>query len=403
MTGYHGFGARHLGLPLKDGKVEFTNEIGVQQMLALIKGTALPPVEQTAGKPFVGMTTDGEPMQSLFGLADEGFDATSSTQAAKEYLDGLDPDERGRAASPIDSADWQLWTNAFLTFPEHGLRLQDLDEHKRDAALAVIRASLSGVGYRRVRGAMRLNRELGEFLGAYLDTLTEFSYWFTVFGDPSTEEPWGWQLAGHHVDVHCFIVGRQVVLTPTFLGAEFRSEQVFEEHRVKALEFMESMSSAQRARAVLHRSIFSADLPAELGGPVDGRHRAGAGQDNLILPYEGLQGDSLSAGQKDLLRALVDPYIDLLADGPNQARRDQIADRIDDSWFAWIGGSQSNSPFYYRVHSPVVLVEYDNHPGIFLDNDEPEPFHVHTIVRTPNGGDYGKDLLAQHYAQHHHH
>ncbi|MDT7608720.1 MAG: hypothetical protein QOG96_3223 [Pseudonocardiales bacterium] len=53
------------------------------------------------------------------------------------------------------------------------------------------------------------------------------------------------------------------------------------------------------------------------------------------------------------------------------------------------------------MHSPVMLIEYDNHPGIFLDNAEPERFHVHTIVREPHGNDYGKDLLAQHYARHH--
>jgi hypothetical protein len=49
----------------------------------------------------------------------------------------------------------------------------------------------------------------------------------------------------------------------------------------------------------------------------------------------------------------------------------------------------------------VLLVEYDNHPGIFLDNEEPERFHVHTIAREPNGNDYGKNLLAQHYHQFH--
>ncbi|MGL5852617.1 MAG: DUF3500 domain-containing protein, partial [Phycicoccus sp.] len=64
-------------------------------------------------------------------------------------------------------------------------------------------------------------------------------------------------------------------------------------------------------------------------------------------------------------------------------------------------GHGDTSAFYYRVHSPVLLIEYDNHPGIFLDNPEPERFHVHTIVREPNGNDYGKNLLAQHYAQHH--
>ena len=28
--------------------------------------------------------------------------------------------------------------------------------------------------------------------------------------------------------------------------------------------------------------------------------------------------------------------------------------------------------------------------------------HIHVLVRTPNGNDYGKDLLRQHYEQHKH-
>lgn len=89
---------------------------------------------------------------------------------------------------------------------------------------------------------------------------------------------------------------------------------------------------------------------------------------------------------------------------PAEAARhklDQVRRHLDDTWFTWRGRHDDTGAFYYRVHSPVLLVEYDNHPGIFLDNDEPERFHVHTIVREPNGNDYGYDLLAQHYARFH--
>ncbi len=400
-TLYKGFGPRPPGLPLVGGKIDFTNGSGVQQMLALIGDAPLPPVEQTAAEPFVGLTADGKPIRDLFRLEDSGFDPRPATRAALEFLHVLSPDERARSTSAIDSSDWQLWTNAFLSYPEHGLRLQDLSAASRDAALAVMRASVSAVGFHRIRGAMRLNGELGEFLSAYLDTLTEWCYWFTLFGEPSTDKPWGWQLAGHHIDIHCFIIGRQMVLTPSFLGAEFKSDEIFGAHRSSALEFVHSLSATQIKRAVLYDSMAPGELPKALAGVVDGRHRAGAGQDNLVLPYEGLRGDSLSAGQKELLLRMLDPHIEALAGEAGAARRRQLAQHLDDSWFSWIGATTDDAPFYYKVHSPVILVEYDNHSGVFLDNDKPEPFHVHTIVRTPNGGDYGKDLLAQHYALHH--
>jgi hypothetical protein len=64
-------------------------------------------------------------------------------------------------------------------------------------------------------------------------------------------------------------------------------------------------------------------------------------------------------------------------------------------------GGLTNRVFYYKVHSPVLLVEFDMHKGVFLDNDEPEKFHIHIMVRTPNGNDYGKDLLRQHLERFH--
>ena len=51
----------------------------------------------------------------------------------------------------------------------------------------------------------------------------------------------------------------------------------------------------------------------------------------------------------------------------------------------------------------MIFIEFDHHAGVFLTNAEPAKFHVHTIVRTPNGNDYGIDLLRQHYENAPHH
>ena len=66
------------------------------------------------------------------------------------------------------------------------------------------------------------------------------------------------------------------------------------------------------------------------------------------------------------------------------------------------------SPFYYRIHSPVLLIEFDHQiPVALWDRKKPRPgpvkTHIHTVVRTPNGNDYGKDLLKEHLEQHHKH
>jgi hypothetical protein len=79
-----------------------------------------------------------------------------------------------------------------------------------------------------------------------------------------------------------------------------------------------------------------------------------------------------------------------------------VNSHIDETYFAWIGGTADDAIFYYRVHSPVILIEFDHLPGVALDFDVATRHHIHTTVRTPNGNDYGKDLLRQHYERHPH-
>lgn len=54
----------------------------------------------------------------------------------------------------------------------------------------------------------------------------------------------------------------------------------------------------------------------------------------------------------------------------------------EETWFSWIGGHQPGDVFSYRVQSPVVIAELHHHCGVFLDYDTPQPFHVHTVLRT---------------------
>ena len=86
--------------------------------------------------------------------------------------------------------------------------------------------------------------------------------------------------------------------------------------------------------------------------------------------------------------------------------RDSIASHLDETHFAWVGASDPDAVFYYRIHSPVILIEFDhqNPVGTRMINPPRKVTrdHIHTIIRTPNGNDYGKDLLSQHLETHRH-
>ena len=126
-------------------------------------------------------------------------------------------------------------------------------------------------------------------------------------------------------------------------------------------------------------------------------------KDNIELDYAGLRCNSLSEEQKQAFMALVEEYVGNMAAGHAKVKMSEVERYLDDTYFAWIGGATEESVYYYRVHSPVILIEFDHQRRVApFRSNAPTREHIHTVVRTPNGNDYGKDLLRQHYEKHKH-
>ena len=357
-------------------------------------------------EPFRGLTTDGSPRKELFGLHDGG----APTAAVSNLMARLSPDQKSVMHFPVDSDQWRNWQNTELFVETHGLRLDEQPMEIRDAVMDVARASLAPKGYEMSRDVMRLNGFLGEVIGLPL-VLGEWSYIFCLFGEPSRDGPWGWQLFGHHLCLNCFMLGGQMVLTPAFMGAEpaygdegrYKGIRLFEDEERFGLALMRSLSEAERAQATVATSMMGGDLPEGRRHFADNLHLGGAYQDNRVVPYEGLRADAMSKRQQRNLLDLAEAYLVTLPDGPRAAKMTEIERHLAETRFCWIGDTAEDSAFYYRIQSPVTFIEFDHHTGVFLTNDEPAKFHVHTIVRTPNGNDYGLDLLRLHYRQADHH
>ena len=84
----------------------------------------------------------------------------------------------------------------------------------------------------------------------------------------------------------------------------------------------------------------------------------------------------------------------------------EVKAHLDETYFAWVGATSSDAVFYFRVQSPVIWIEFDcETPGPIGQGDgaanTPSRQHIHSDVRTPNGNDYGKSLLALHLALDH--
>lgn len=345
---------------------------------------------------FRGVAASEGVTPGLFPLAATGADVASARQAARKYLDGLTFRQAADGRFPMWHGTWRQWMNGARYFGRHGQCLEDLDDAGRTRALDVIRASLSAEGFTQVLDMMHLNRTIGEIRDE-LELLNEWLYWFSVYGSPEKDgEPWGWQLDGHHVAVNCVFIGDQMTLTPTFLGAEpvvaeggkYAGTRAFGPEEAGAAALLTSLGEDQRVAARLGDT-----MPADLF--------TGAYRDNFELDYEGIGFEDLTAAQRALALDLTGIYVDRAPDAQAKARMEEIRAHAARTYFSWTGSHEPGGTFYYRIHSPVILIEFEHMPGAMFDNDTPSRNHIHTVVRTPNGNDYGADLLRQHHERSH--
>jgi len=349
--------------------------------------------ETLVAEPFRGITADGHVVPQLFPLRQTGASTRPVLDAAQALLASLGEAQRGRACFPLDSDVWRRWSNIHPFIMRHGVSLDEMSAPQRERALALLRESLSARGFEAARDVMRLNELIRAITGSQIE-YGEWLYWLSIMGPPSATEPWGWQLDGHHLIVNCFVLGDQVVMTPMFMGSEpvsaedgpYAGTRVIQAEERQGLALMRALTPEQRLRTVL-----ATDLPGELF--------TAAFRDNFELKFEGIRAGDLSSAQQRLLLDVMATYVGRIRPGHAEIRLDEAKRHLADTHFAWMGGSDETSVFYYRVHSPVILIEFDHQRGIAFDNDAPSRHHIHTVVRTPNGNDYGRDLLRQHHAR----
>lgn len=324
--------------------------------------------------------------------------ATQMTAAASAFVATLSEDQLGETVFALDADARATWSNLPIVMVRpDGLLVGTLNDDQRHALHDLLRASLSSQGYGKFSGIMRLDDLLHEIELAdmeenphprrrrLVESRSSGNYAVAIYGNPDSGN-WGWKLAGHHAAVNFTVAGGQVGFTPTFLGS---SPSVVEEGRyagymalshegVRGVDFMDSLTTAQQKAALL-----DAEVPADIF--------EGPGRRASLSKYEGLRTDELSVGQIQLLRILIEEYVRNVDFDAANAQLALINETgWDELWFSWRGPVDVNGKFYYRVHGPRLLIEYNRQ----------NPNHDHMIVRDPLN-DYGEDWLERHYTEHH--
>ena len=370
-----------------------------QSLMERFKQRSIESEKAGLAEPFKGITSNGSVEAGLFRMGATGVSTEPSRKAAATFLSALDAGQRAKSTFAVDDPEWRKWMNQHF-YVRQGVSFLEMSEGQRDAAYGMMGPAMSPRGLQLARDIMKLNTTLAELNNNDFEQYGEGRYHVTLMGSPSKREPWGWQIDGHHLIVNYFVLGDQVVMTPLFVGSEpviartgkYAGTRILQAEQAKGLEMIRSLDESQRAKAVVMKTKTANNNVGE------------AFKDNVVLDYAGIAGADLNAKQKEQLLALAGEYVANMDAGHAKVKVEEIKRHLDRTYFAWIGGTGDDTVFYYRIHSPVILIEFDHQLPVGIrhlatDPKSPNREHVHIVVRTPNGNDYGKDFLRQHYAR----
>jgi hypothetical protein len=273
--------------------------------------------------------------------------------------------------------------------PRKGLPLTEMTAPQKHLAHAMLNAGLSRQGYIKAVTVMSLDDILREMEKDTTGRRNSDKYFFSIFGDPSMKGTWGYRVEGHHISLHFTVKDGKVHAAPLFLGSNPAEVRQGPRKGLRALSaeedvarvLLESFTPAQKKEAIVDPTAYpdilsSANRDAALKGQPSGLHYS-----------------KLSAKQKQLLADLIDVYINNIPEDMRPMRRAQVTRSGQSIHFAWAGVEQRGGPHYYRIQTPVFLIEYDN--------TQNGSNHIHSVWRDLQG-DWGKDLLKSHYEHGHH-
>jgi hypothetical protein len=305
-------------------------------------------------------------------------------RAANDFLNSLGPEQRIKGAFEFENDlrfRWEFLPAADV--PRQGIAIEDLNENQRKLAHIFLQTGLSQKGYLKATMIFELENVLREIEGPRRRNPER--YYFSIFGKPSIRAPWGWRVEGHHLSLNFTVVsGTMIASAPRFMGANpaevrdgpHKGLRVLVSEEDLARELMNSMDEAQRREALFRLQAFR-DIVTNKAPEVS------------PLPPVGIPASRLTQNQLALLTNLVTEYISAMPDGLAFARLTELRHAgIEQIRFGWAGNTDRGQPHYYRVQGPTFLIEYDN--------TQNNANHIHSVWRDFDG-DFGRDLLREHY------
>lgn len=306
-----------------------------------------------------------------------------------QFISSLTPPQKAKIVHEFktdDRDDWHFlpWSS----YERQGLPLKELRTEQKELVHRLLQSSLSDTGYQQTTEIIGLEKVLAASSGDPVYRDPE-QYYVSIYGDPTQEDVWMWTFEGHHVSLHFTTVADEISYTPRFFGSnpgrimegdrKGFSPLVNEEDM--GLQLINMLSTTQKQTAIFNEKAYN-DI-VSFNKPVAKK-----------LPAEGILVNNLTADQKKLLMDIIYEYASTIPAEQAMARISNIRkEELDEMRFAWAGATELGKAHYYRIQGKTFMIEFDN--------SQNNANHIHSVWRDFDG-DFGRDLLKEHYTKHTH-
>ncbi len=310
--------------------------------------------------------------------------------SALTVINSLDSIQKSKSVFPFDDMsryDWNYLPPSLIQ--RRGVRLKDLDSTQKKNAYTLLRSFLSDKGFSRTQEIMNNEYYLKELEPNMIHRIPE-NHFIAFYGTPAKDSIWGWKFSGHHIALNFTVVNNELALTPIFFGvypAEIKEgknkgRRIIKDEEDIGFELINMLTSEQKSVTIFQKNAFRDIVTANAiqVGP---------------LPAVGIVAKDLTAQQKNILNKLIASHLSSMPTEIAQMRMKRIvSEDLNQIRFGWAGGLTKGVSHYYRIQGKTFLVEFDNTTH--------NANHIHIVWRDFDG-DFGVDLLKEHYKKSKHH
>jgi len=308
----------------------------------------------------------------------------SNNDLVVNFLKSLDEEQKSLTQFPFDHLsryNWHFLPGAM--WPRVGIQLHDLRPSQKELLFELLSVYLSETGYTKTRKIIDLENVLAEIEGN-----TNFrdpnKYYTAFYGNPARDKLWSWSFEGHHISLNFTILQNKISMAPRFMGAnpaiikegKRKGERTLAKEEDFGFELINALSNEQKQKTIFQKTSFVEIVTATSTevGP---------------LKPAGIKMKDLNVDQQIILMDLINEYISTMpAELAKKRMRNLQEEELDEIRFGWAGSTERNKPHYYRVQGKTFLIEFDN----FQNNAN----HIHLVWRDFDG-DFGRDLIKEHY------